>query len=137
MEENKTQLSIDEGQPSLPNTGIQEQIKLDVAGPETLDSPVPGRTTGNVIDISGDLIDKIMAKQSVSQETSATKDHPEGGQEWEKPQEEEKKPRRGRRPKAKEAPAQGEKPKHKGRPLKSEKQPPELGKGEKKTDREK
>ena len=124
MEEDKTQLSIDEGQPSLPDTGIQEQIKLDVAGPETLDSPVPERTTGNVIDISGDLIDKIMAEQSVSQETSATKDPPEGGQEWEKPQEQPEPPRRGRRPKNKEAPAQGEKPKRKGRPPKAEKQTP-------------
>ena len=80
MEEDKTQLSIDEGQPSLPDTGIQEQIKLDVAGPETLDSPVAERPTGNVIDISGDLIDKIMAEQSVSHEVSAP---PEGRQEWE------------------------------------------------------
>lgn len=47
---------------------------------------------------------------------------PEGGQEWEKPQEEEKKPRRGRPPK--EAPAQGDKPKRKGRPPKAEKQTP-------------
>ena len=125
MEEDKTQLSIDEGQPSLSDTGIQEQIKLGVAGPETLDSPVPERTTGNVIDISEDLIDKIMAEQSVSQETSATKDPPEGGQEWERPQEEpEQKPRRGCRPKNKEAPAQGEKPKRKGRPPKAEKQTP-------------
>ena len=117
MEEDKTQLSIDEGQPSLPDTGIQEQIKLDVAGPETLDSPVPERTTGNVIDISGDLIDKIMAEQSVSHEVSAP---PEGGQEWEKPQEQPEPPRRGRRPKNKEAPAQGERPKRKGRPPKAE-----------------
>ena len=121
MEEDKTQLSIDEGQPSLPDTGIQEQIKLDVAGPETLDSPVPERTTGNVIDISGDLIDKIMAEQSVSHEVSAP---PEGGQEWEKPQEQPEPPRRGRRPKNKEAPAQGEKPKRKGHPPKAEKQAP-------------
>ena len=121
MEEDKTQLSIDGGQPSLPNTGIQEQIKLDVAGPETLDSPVPERTTGNVIDISGDLIDKIMAEQSVSHEVSAP---PEGGQEWEKPQEQPEPPRRGRRPKNKEAPAQGEKPKRKGHPPKAEKQAP-------------
>ena len=124
MEEDKTQLSIDEGQPSLPDTGIQEQVKLGVAGPETLDSPVPERTTGNVIDISGDLIDKIMAEQSVSQETSATKDPPESGQEWEKPQEQPEPPRRGRRPKNKEAPAQGERPKRKGRPPKAEKQTP-------------
>ena len=121
MEEDKTQLSIDEGQPSLPDTGIQEQIKLDVAGPETLDTPVPERTTGNVIDISGDLIDKIMAEQSVSHEVSAP---PEGGQEWEKPQEQPEPPRRGRRPKNKEAPAQGEKPKRKGHPPKAEKQAP-------------
>ena len=124
MEEDKTQLSIDEGQPSLLDTGIQEQIKLGVAGPETLDSPVPERTTGNVIDISEDLIDKIMAEQSVSQETSATKAPPEGRQEWEKPQEQPEPPRRGRRPKSKEAPAQGERPKRKGRPPKAEKQTP-------------
>ena len=48
---------------------------------------------------------------------------PEGGQEWEKPQEQpEQKPRRGRRPKNREAPAQGEKPKRMGRPPKEEKQ---------------
>ena len=46
MEEDKTQLSIDEGQPSLPDTGIQEQIKLDVAGPETLDSLMELLATG-------------------------------------------------------------------------------------------
>ena len=50
---------------------------------------------------------------------------PEGGQEWEKPQEQpEQKPRRGRRPKNKEAPTQGDKPKRKGRPPKAEKQTP-------------
>ena len=48
----------------------------------------------------------------------------EGGQEWEKPQEQPEPPRRGRRPKNKEAPAQGEKPKRKGRLPKAEKQAP-------------
>ena len=48
----------------------------------------------------------------------------EGGQEWEKPQEQPEPPRRGRRPKNKEAPAQGERPKRKGRPPKAEKQTP-------------
>ena len=48
----------------------------------------------------------------------------EGGQEWEKPQEAAEPPRRGRRPKNKEAPAQEEKPKRKGRPPKTEKQAP-------------
>ena len=48
----------------------------------------------------------------------------EGGQEWEKPQEQPEPPRRGRRPKNKEAPAQGEKPKRKGHPPKAEKQAP-------------
>ncbi len=85
---------------------------------------MPERTTGNVIDISEDLIDKIMAEQSVSQETSATKAPPEGRQEWEKPQEQPEPPRRGRRPKSKEAPAQGKRPKRKGRPPKAEKQTP-------------
>ena len=51
----------------------------------------------------------------------------EGGQEWEKPQEQPEPPRRGRRPKNKEAPAQGEKPKRKGRPPKTEKQAPSGG----------
>ena len=48
----------------------------------------------------------------------------EGEQEWEKPQEAAEPPRRGRRPKNKEAPAQGERPKRKGRPPKAEKQTP-------------
>ncbi|WP_366800644.1 antirestriction protein ArdA, partial [uncultured Oscillibacter sp.] len=47
MEENKTQLSIDEGQPSLPDTGIQEQIKL-AAFEAVMDS---GEYTGSVKDL--------------------------------------------------------------------------------------
>ena len=119
MAEDKTQLSLNEEQPQIPDAGIQEQIKLDA------DAPVLGCTTGNVIDISGDLIDKLMSQQTAHEDgIPAETPAPEGGQEWEKPQEQPEPPRRGRRPKNKEAPAQGERPKHKGRPPKAEKQPP-------------
>ncbi len=67
------------------------------------------------------VIDLSSVRAGAGQEQQAA---PEGGQEWEKPQEEEKKPRRGRRPKDKDAPSQGEKPKRKGRPPKAEKQAP-------------
>lgn len=69
------------------------------------------------------VIDLSSVRAGAGQEQQAAP-APEGGQEWEKPQEEEKKPRRGRRPKDKDAPAQGEKPKRKGRPPKAEKQAP-------------
>ena len=119
MAEDKTQLSLNEEQPQIPDAGIQEQIKLDA------DAPVLGCTTGNVIDISGDLIDKLMSQQTAHEDgIPAETPAPEGGQEWEKPQEQPEPPRRGRRPKNKEAPAQGERPKRKGRPPKAEKQTP-------------
>ena len=69
------------------------------------------------------VIDLSSVRAGAGQEQQAAP-APEGGQEWEKPQEEEKKPRRGRPPKDKEAPAQGDKPKRKGRPPKAEKQAP-------------
>lgn len=69
------------------------------------------------------VIDLSSVRAGAGQEQQAAP-APEGGQEWEKPQEEEKKPRRGRPPKDKEAPAQGDKPKRKGRPAKGEKQAP-------------
>ena len=120
MEKNEAPMT--KGQSPLPDAEIQEQIKLDIPVANVTDTPIPERQTGNVIDISGDLIDKIMAQQTVCEaDISAEAPAPEGGQEWEKPQEE-KKPRRGRPPK--EAPAQGDKPKRKGRPPKAEKQAP-------------
>ena len=123
MEKNEAPMT--KGQSPLPDAEIQEQIKLDIPVANVTDTPIPERQTGNVIDISGDLIDKIMAQQTVCEaDISAEAPAPEGGQEWEKPQEEEKKPRRGRPPKDKEAPAQGDKPKRKGRPPKAEKQAP-------------
>ncbi len=67
---------------------------------------------------------KVIDLSSVRAGQEQTDPAKEGGQEWEKPQEQPEPPRRGRRPKNKEAPAQGEKPKRKGRPPKAEKQPP-------------
>ena len=67
---------------------------------------------------------KVINLSSVRAGQEQTDPAKEGGQEWEKPQEQPEPPRRGRRPKNKEAPAQGEKPKRKGRPPKSEKQAP-------------
>ncbi len=67
---------------------------------------------------------KVIDLSSVRAGQEQTDPVKEGGQEWEKPQEQPEPPRRGRRPKNKEAPAQGEKPKRKGRPPKSEKQAP-------------
>ena len=67
---------------------------------------------------------KVIDLSSVRAGQEQTDPAKEGGQEWEKPQEQPEPPRRGRRPKNKEAPAQGEKPKRKGRPPKAEKQTP-------------
>jgi hypothetical protein len=67
---------------------------------------------------------KVINLSSVRAGQEQTDPAKEGGQEWEKPQEQPEPPRRGRRPKNKEAPAQGERPKRKGRPPKAEKQPP-------------
>ncbi|MFG6351628.1 MAG: hypothetical protein K1W21_08480, partial [Oscillospiraceae bacterium] len=111
MAEDKTQLSLNEEQSQIPDAGIQEQIKLDA------DAPVLERTTGNVIDISGDLIDKLMSQQTAHEDgIPAETPAKEGGQEWEKPQEQPEPPRRGRRPKNKEAPARGARPARQGRP---------------------
>lgn len=67
---------------------------------------------------------KVIDLSSVRAGQEQTDPVKEGGQEWEKPQEQPEPPRRGRRPKSKEAPAQGERPKRKGRPPKAEKQTP-------------
>lgn len=67
---------------------------------------------------------KVINLSSVRAGQEQTDPAKEGGQEWEKPQEQPEPPRRGRRPKNKEAPAQGERPKRKGRPPKAEKQTP-------------
>ena len=95
------------GTPPVPEQGSQVVLP-GMEGP-----PPPGN---KVIDLSS-------ARAGAGPEQQAAP-APEGGQEWEKPQEEEKKPRRGRPPKDKEAPAQGDKPKRKGRPPKAEKQAP-------------
>ena len=122
MEEDKTQIL---------DSGIQEQIKLDIPAPDTVGIPVPERPTGNVIEISGELIDKIIAEQKAHEADISAEGQEgshEGTQEWEQPLEklekEKKKPRRSRSPKDKEASPQGDKPKRKGRPPKSEKQAP-------------
>ena len=39
---------------------IQEQIELEIPAANRTDAPISERPTGNVIGISGDLIDKIM-----------------------------------------------------------------------------
>lgn len=56
---------------------------------------------------------KVINLSSVRAGQEQTDPAKEGGQEWEKPQEQPEPPRRGRRPKNKEAPAQGERPKRK------------------------
>ena len=56
---------------------------------------------------------KVINLSSVRAGQEQTDPAKEGGQEWEKPQEQPELPRRGRRPKSKEAPAQGERPKRK------------------------
>ncbi len=109
-----------------PGVPVEEQ-KPEPPAPEVPGSPpapeqavLPGMEgppppENKVIDLSS-----VRAGAGPEQQAAPA---PEGGQEWEKPQEE-KKPRRGRRPKDKDAPAQGEKPKRKGRPPKAEKQAP-------------
>ena len=79
----------------------------------------PPAPSGKVIDLSS-----VRQEQPSGPEAGPIQ---EGGQEWEKPQEEAEKPRRGRPPKDKAAPAQGEKPKRRGRPPKEEKQTPSGG----------
>lgn len=108
-----------------PGVPVEEQ-KPEPPAPEVPGSPpapeqavIPGMEgppppENKVIDLSS-----VRAGAGPEQQAAPA---PEGGQEWEKPQEEEKKPRRGRPPK--EAPAQGDKPKRKGRPPKAEKQAP-------------
>ncbi len=96
--------------------------------PEAPPAPEPG-AQGVIPGMEGPpppenkVIDLSSVRAGAGQEQTGPA--PEGGQEWEKPQEQpEQKPRRGRRPKNKEAPAQGEKPKRMGRPPKAEKQTP-------------
>lgn len=95
------------GTPPAPEQGAQAVIP-------GMEGPPPPEN--KVIDLSS-----VRAGAGPEQQVAPA---PEGGQEWEKPQEEEKKPRRGRRPKDKETPAQEDKPKRKGRPPKTEKQAP-------------
>lgn len=112
----------------MKTTPVPEEQKPEPPAPEVPGSPpapeqavIPGMEgppppENKVIDLSS-----VRAGTGQEQQVDPA---PEGGQEWEKPQEEEKKPRRGRPPKGKEAPVQGEKPKRKGRPPKAEKQAP-------------
>ena len=109
-----------------PGVPVEEQ-KPEPPAPEVPGSP-PAPEQGSQAVIPGmegppppenKVIDLSSVRAGAGPEQQAA---PEGGQEWEKPQEEEKKPRRGRPPK--EAPAQGGKPKRKGRPPKAEKQAP-------------
>ena len=112
----------------MKTTPVPEEQKPEPPAPEVPGSPpapeqavIPGMEgppppENKVIDLSS-----VRAGAGPEQQAAPA---PEGGQEWEKPQEEEKKPRRGRPPKDKEAPAQGDKPKRKGRPPKAEKQAP-------------
>lgn len=113
-----------------PGVPVEEQ-KPEPPAPEVPGSP-PAPEQGSQVVLPGmegppppenKVIDLSSVRAGAGPEQQAAP-APEGGQEWEKPQEEEKKPRRGRRPKDKDAPAQGDKPKRKGRPPKAEKQAP-------------
>ena len=113
----------------MKTTPVPEEQKPEPPAPEVPGTP-PAPEQGAQAVIPGmegppppenKVIDLSSVRAGAGQEQQAAP-APEGGQEWEKPQEEEKKPRRGRPPK--EAPAQGDKPKRKGRPPKAEKQAP-------------
>ena len=110
---------------------VEEQLILEHEGRAALfemgeaipdASELPGVTIPDPPAPANKVIDLSSVRAGAGQEQ--TDPAKEGGQEWEKPQEAAEPPRRGRRPKNKEAPAQGEKPKRKGRPPKSEKQAP-------------
>ena len=118
----------------MKTTPVPEEQKPEPPAPEVPGTP-PAPEQGAQAVIPGmegppppenKVIDLSSVRAGAGQEQQAAP-APEGGQEWEKPQEEEKKPRRGRPPKDKEAPAQGDKPKRKGRPPKAEKQAPSGG----------
>ena len=86
VEEDKNKPPMTEEQSQIPDSRVQEQIRLEIPDANRTDAPVPERPTGNVIDISGDLIDRIMAQQTAREtDISAEAPAPEGGQEWEKP----------------------------------------------------
>lgn len=110
----------------MKTTPVPEEQKPGPPAPEVPGSP-PAPEQAVIPGMEGPpppenkVIDLSSVRAGAGQERQAA---PEGGQEWEKPQEEEKKPRRGRPPKDKDAPAQGDKPKRKGRPPKAEKQAP-------------
>lgn len=115
----------------MKTTPVPEEQKPEPPAPEVPGSP-PAPEQGSQVVLPGmegppppenKVIDLSSVRAGAGPEQQAAP-APEGGQEWEKPQEEEKKPRRGRPPKDKEAPAQGDKPKRKGRPPKAEKQAP-------------
>ena len=115
----------------MKTTPVPEEQKPEPPAPEVPGTP-PAPEQGSQVVLPGmegppppenKVIDLSSVRAGAGQEQQAAP-APEGGQEWEKPQEEEKKPRRGRPPKDKEAPAQGDKPKRKGRPPKAEKQAP-------------
>ena len=115
----------------MKTTPVPEEQKPEPPAPEVPGTP-PAPEQGAQAVIPGmegppppenKVIDLSSVRAGAGQEQQAAP-APEGGQEWEKPQAEEKKPRRGRQPKAKEAPAQEDKPKRKGRPPKAEKQAP-------------
>ena len=106
----------------MKTTPAPEEQKPEPPAPEVPGSP-PAPEQGSQVVLLGmegppppenKVIDLSSVRAGAGPEQQAA---PEGGQEWEKP-------RRGRRPKAKEAPAQGDKPKRKGRPPKAEKQAP-------------
>ena len=118
-EEKKTNPAPEERGPEAPPA--PEAPEAPPAAEQTEQGVIPGMEgppppSSKVIDLSS-----VRQEQPPGPEAGPTQ---EGGQEWEKPQEEAEKPRRGRRPKDKAAPAQGEKPKRRGRPPKEEKQTP-------------
>ena len=102
--------------PEVPEAPPAPKPEAQVVLPGMEDPPAP---ENKVFDLSSIRAGAGQEQQAVPEAGPAK----EGGQEWERPQEEpEQKPRRGRRPKNKEAPAHEEKPKRKGRPPKAEKQ---------------
>ena len=115
----------------MKTTPVPEEQKPEPPAPEVPGSP-PAPEQGSQVVLPGmegppppenKVIDLSSVRAGAGPEQQAAP-APEGGKEWEKQQEGEKKPRRGRPPKDKEAPAQGDKPKRKGRPHKAEKQAP-------------
>ena len=110
-EEKKTSPIPEEEQPEAAAPGAPESPPVPEPGAQGVTPGMEGPPVpeNKVIDLSSVRAGAGQEQQQTGPEAGPAK---EGGQEWEKPQEQEL-PRRGRRPKSKEAPAQGERPKRK------------------------